>query len=84
MIIQRLFGKVLRDKHALELAEKRLKGMRQKQRNFLKSNLEKTVITEHPEKVVNDEVAFKKRLGRTEMGKKSDHEFAEGMEEMMK
>ena len=45
MIIQRLFGKVLRDKHALELAEKRLKGMRQKQRNFLKSNLEKTVIT---------------------------------------
>ena len=52
MIIQRLFGKVLRDKHALELAEKRLKGMRQKQRNFLKSNLEKTVITKHPEKDV--------------------------------
>ena len=83
MIIQRLFGKVLRDKHALELAEKRLKGMRQKQRNFLKSNLEKTVITEHPKKVVNDEVAFKKRLGRTERNKLSDSDFAKRIEETM-
>ena len=83
MIIQRLFGKVLRDKHALELAEKRLKGMRQKQRNFLKSSLEKTVITEHPEKVVNDEVAFKKRLGRTERNKLSDSDFVKRIEETM-
>jgi len=83
MIIQRLFGKVLRDKYALELAEKRLKGMRQKQREFLKGNLEKTIITEHPEKVVNDEVAFKKRLGRTERNKLSDSDFAKRIEETM-
>ena len=50
--------------------------MRQKQRNFLKSNLEKTVITEHPEKVINDMEAFKKRLGRTERNKLSDSKFA--------
>ena len=83
MIIQRLFGKVLRDKHALELAEKKLKGMGHKQREFLKGNLEKTVITKHPEKVVNDEVAFQKRLGRTERNKLSDSEFAELIEKTM-
>jgi hypothetical protein len=83
MIIQRLFGKVLRDKHTLELAEKRLKGMRQKQRNFLRINLEKTVITEHPEKVVNDVESFKKRLGRTERNKLSDSDFAKRIEETM-
>lgn len=83
MIIQRLFGKILRDKHTLELAEKRLKGMRQKQRNFLKSNLEKTVIIEHPEKVINDVEAFKKRLGRTERNRFSDSEFAKLIEKTM-
>ena len=57
--------------------------MRQKQRNFLKSNLEKTVITEHPEKVVNDVEAFKKRLGRTERNKLSDSDFAKRIEETM-
>ena len=83
MILQRLFSKAIRDKNTLRIAKERLKGMRQKQREFLKKNLEKSVVSKNPEKVVNDVEAFKKRVGRTEIGKMTDSEYAKKMEEVL-
>jgi len=34
MIVQRLFSKILRDKHAINLAKEELNGMRKKQQDF--------------------------------------------------
>jgi hypothetical protein len=82
MILQRLFSKAIRDYNALRIAKERLKGMRQKQREFLKKNLEKSVVSKNPEKVVNDVEAFKKRVGRTEINKVSDSEYAKKIEEV--
>ena len=83
MILQRLFSKAIRDKNALRIAKERLKGMRQKQREFLKKNLEKFVVSKNPEKVVNDMEAFKKRVGRTEINKISDSEYAKKVEDAL-
>ena len=83
MIIQRLFSKALRDKNVINIAENKLKGLRQKQRKFLKKNLEKSVESKNPKKVINDEIAFKKRVGRAELGKISDKEYAKLMEEKL-
>ena len=83
MILQRLFSKAIRDKNALRIAKERLKGMRQKQREFLKKNLEKSVVSKNPEKVVNDMEAFKKRVGRTEINKISDSEYAKKVEDAL-
>ena len=83
MILQRLFSKAIRDKNALRIAKERLKGMRQKQREFLKKNLEKSVVSKNPGKVVNNMEAFKKRVGRTEINKVSDSEYAKKMEEVL-
>ena len=78
MIIQRI-----RDKHALEIANKKLSKVGKKQYDFLKKNLETSVISNHPEKVVNDEIAFKKRIGRVERNKMSDLEFAKKIEKYL-
>lgn len=80
MIILRLFSKILRDKNAIKVAEDRLKGMKPNHRRFLKNSLEKTVRTSHPEKVVNDNRAFKLRLGRTIRNLGTDQELSKSME----